>query len=165
MAAAATAAKGPAPSQPVSAVASRGWGGTGALLVPVRRGGYHDAGRRRRTVWKLLAVWTVLAAAFGAAVALPWLFFLLSDPRTVSSLAQFTIHNSASSSLRAPGISSPGTPGWDRPAQLLLGGGVALVAVQRGRWAADPLAVVAARLLHPADRPGAVPVGPEEPAS
>jgi len=65
----------------------------------------------------------------------------------LSSLGQFTIHTSASSALRALGVTSPGTPGWDRPAQLLLGAAVAFVAVRRGRWAAVPLAVLAARLL------------------
>ncbi len=87
------------------------------------------------------------AAVFAGAVALAWLPFLLGDPHTLSSLGQFTIHNSASSALRALGVTSSATPGWDRPAQLLLGAAVAHVAVRRGRWAAVPLAVLAARLL------------------
>jgi len=87
------------------------------------------------------------AAVFAGAVALAWLPFLLADPHTLCALGQFTIHNSASSALRALGVASSATPGWDRPAQLLLGAAVALVAVRRGRWAAVPLAVVAARLL------------------
>jgi len=87
------------------------------------------------------------AVVFAGALALAWLPFLLADPRTLSSLGQFTIHTSASSALRALGVTSPGTPGWDRPAQLLLGAAVAFVAVRRGRWAAVPLAVLGARLL------------------
>jgi len=93
------------------------------------------------------------AAVFAGALALAWLPFLLADPRTLSSLGQFTIHTSASSALRALGVTSPATPGWDRPAQLLLGAAVAFVAVRRGRWAAVPLAVLAARLLDPATYP------------
>jgi len=87
------------------------------------------------------------AVVFGGALAAAWLPFLLGDPHTLSSLGHFTIHNSPSSALRALGVTSPGTPSWDRAGQLLLGGAVALVAVRRGRWAAVPLAVVVARLL------------------
>ena len=87
------------------------------------------------------------AAVFAGAVALAWLPFLVGDPHTLSSLGQFTIHNSPSSALRALGVTTPATPSWDRPAQLLLGGSVALLALRRGRWTAVPLAVVVARLL------------------
>ncbi len=89
--------------------------------------------------WRSLAV-AALGAAFG------WLPFVLADPRTLA-LGRFSIHNVDNSALRALGAQAASTPAWDRPAQLALGVMVALICVRRGRWAAAPLAVVAARLL------------------
>jgi len=126
---------------------------TGLLLLPVwcelatHYAHLDDALALGFAILALLAFRTGHPAATAGAVALAWLPFLLADPRTLSALGQFTIHTSASSALRALGVTSPATPGWDRPAQLLLGAAVAFVAVRRGRWAAVPLAVLAARLL------------------
>jgi hypothetical protein len=49
--------------------------------------------------------------------------------------------------LRALGVTTAGTPGWDRPVQLFLGILLGVVAVSRGRWLAVPLVVLAVRLL------------------
>lgn len=83
---------------------------------------------------------------FAVGVAIAWLPFVFGDSGTLS-LGHFAIHNVDSSALRALGVSNPGTPSWDRPAQLLLGLVVAAVAVRRHRWSAVLLAAVAARLL------------------
>jgi hypothetical protein len=76
-----------------------------------------------------------------------WLPFVVSDPSTIWSTSQFTIANAADSSLRALGVGSARTPGWDRTAQLLLGLVVGAAAVVRRRWAAVLLAGIAVRLL------------------
>ena len=83
---------------------------------------------------------------FLAGVAGPWIPFVLADPGTLA-IGHFTIPNVADSALRALGVSTAGTPSWDRPVQILLGGGIAALAAWRGRWAAVLFAVVAARLL------------------
>lgn len=93
--------------------------------------------RRRRAV--------AFAAALAAVVA-AWLPFYVLDPASTAA-ARFRIANVASSSLRALGVSSPGTPVWDRPAQIGLGAALALLAVRRGRWPAVVAVVVCARLL------------------
>ncbi len=89
--------------------------------------------------------WRGLAVA-ALAVAAAWAPFVYADPRTLA-LGHFSIDNVDDSALRALGVHTANTPAWDRPAQLALGVIVALVCVRRGRWAAAPLAVVAARLL------------------
>jgi hypothetical protein len=85
------------------------------------------------------------ALTTGAAVAAGWLPFFLADPRTVRVL-HFTILNTPLSALRALGVTDARTPPWDRPAQALLGIGLGILAVRRGRWAAVPLLAVAARI-------------------
>jgi hypothetical protein len=85
------------------------------------------------------------AIATAAVVAAGWLPFFLSDADTVR-LLHFTIANSPMSALRALGVADPRTPGWDRPAQALLGIALGLVAVRRGRWPALILLAVAARI-------------------
>jgi len=85
-----------------------------------------------------------LLTALGVAGA--WLPFVLADPMTLA-LSRFTIENVDNSALHALGVHTANTPSWDRPAQAILGIVVAIVCVRRGRWAAVPLAVVAARLL------------------
>lgn len=82
----------------------------------------------------------------GAVIAVAWLPFVIAAPQTLA-MSRFTIDNVGSSALRALGVVTSGTPGWDRPAQLALGVGVGLVCVLRGRWPAAILAVVVARLL------------------
>jgi hypothetical protein len=86
------------------------------------------------------------AAVLALGVAAAWLPFVLGDPGTVS-LTHFSIDNVDDSALRALGITSAGTPSWDRPAQLLLGVTAAWFALRRGRWQHVLLVVVAARLL------------------
>jgi hypothetical protein len=50
------------------------------------------------------------------------------------------------SGLRALGVNSPGTPSWDRTAQILLGFALSAVAVWRGRWPAVVLICTAVRV-------------------
>ena len=89
----------------------------------------------------------LLAGSVAAAGILAvWLPFLLADPGTLS-LTHFTIDNVDDSSLRALGVTSSSTPSWDRPAQLLLGAGAAVLAIRRGRWPVVLLMVIAVRLL------------------
>jgi hypothetical protein len=68
------------------------------------------------------------------------------DPHTLNA-AHFTIEVARSSSLRLLGVMASATPPWDRPAQLLLGCGLAAVAVLRGRWAGVIALATAARVL------------------
>lgn len=86
------------------------------------------------------ATWTALA------VVLAYLPFVIADPHTVSAASAFTITNEPSSALRAIGVSDPGTPGWDRPAQIALGCVLGAVAVRRRRWPALLLLGVGARI-------------------
>ncbi|WP_433305344.1 alkaline phosphatase family protein [Actinoplanes sp. CA-030573] len=85
------------------------------------------------------------ALAAAGTIAVAWLPFFLADPRTVRAL-HFTIVNTPLSALRALGVTDPRTPPWDRPAQMLLGIALGVLAVRRGRWAAIPLLAVAARI-------------------
>ena len=91
--------------------------------------------------------WLAALAAFTGGVAVAWLPFLAADPRTLPSVAQFTIPNNPSSALRVLGVMAPRTPGWDRSAQLALGIAAGCVAVRRGRWQAVVLVAVAARIM------------------
>lgn len=86
------------------------------------------------------------ALVTAAAVSAVWLPFVIADPQTLL-IGRFTIDTAADSALRALGINDPTTPPWDRPAQLILGAVIGLLAVRRGRWALVPLAVVGARML------------------
>ena len=96
--------------------------------------------------------WTGLAWAAGATIVL-WAPFLVADPGSVAA-ARFGIRNVADSGLRALGVNSPTTPRWDRPAQILLGFGLAALAVWRGRWPAVLLICTAVRIaLDPNDYP------------
>ena len=89
----------------------------------------------------------MMRGAIGTAVvvAAGWLPFFLADPGTVR-LLHFSIVNSPLSALRVLGVTDPRTPGWDRPAQALLGVALGVVAVRRGHWAALILLAVAARV-------------------
>jgi len=86
------------------------------------------------------------ALVTAAAVAAVWLPFVIADPQTLM-IGRFTIDTAADSALRALGVKDPVTPPWDRPAQVILGAVIGLLAVRRGRWPLVPLAVVAARML------------------
>lgn len=83
---------------------------------------------------------------FVLATAVPWLPFLLADPRTLS-LGAFSIANAPDSALRALGVSTATTPFWDRPAQLVLAVLLGAWCVRRRAWAMVPLVAVAARML------------------
>lgn len=93
-------------------------------------------GRTRR---RHVVVWAL------AVVALAWTPFVIADPGTLSA-TQFTIVNEPSSALRALGVSTPGTPSWDRPAQVLVGCALGALAIRRRRWPAVPLLGVGARI-------------------
>jgi hypothetical protein len=95
--------------------------------------------------------WWRAAASTGAVTAAAWLPFALADHRTVAAL-HYTIRNMPGSALRALGVLDPRTPSWDRPAQLLIGCALGLIALRRGRWPAVILLGVGARIaLDPAD--------------
>jgi len=85
------------------------------------------------------ALWTA------AAIVIAWLPFVLADLHTLTA-TQFTIVNEPSSSLRALGVTTPGTPGWDRAAQIVLGCLLGTLAVYRRRWPAVILLGVGARV-------------------
>lgn len=90
---------------------------------------------------RLLRVTAVVVLA-----GLTWLPFIIAEPATLDA-SSFEIANETSSSLRALGITSPTTPAWVRPAQLIGGFGLAAVLVWKGRWTAALMAGVAFRLL------------------
>ena len=79
-------------------------------------------------------------------IAAAWLPFVLGDPGTLGA-AGYAITNEPSSALRALGVTTAGTPSWDRPAQLLLGLALGALAVRRGRWPAVIVLGIAARML------------------
>jgi hypothetical protein len=85
------------------------------------------------------------ALTTGIVIAAGWLPFFLADPGTVQML-HFTIVNTPLSALRALGVTDPRTPPWDRPAQALLGIGLGILAIHRGRWPAVLLLAIAARI-------------------
>jgi hypothetical protein len=86
------------------------------------------------------AVWTAVT------IVAAYLPFVIADPHTLSSASAFTITNEPSSALRALGVSDPGTPSWDRIAQISLGCALGAVAVRRRRWPALILLGVGARI-------------------
>lgn len=101
-----------------------------ALLLALPAG---DRSRLRGLTWAAVA--TVLL----------WAPFVIADFGTLAA-ARYAIPNVADSGLRALGVDSVSTPPWDRPAQLLVGLGLALVAVARGRWPAVLLIVTSVRI-------------------
>jgi len=92
------------------------------------------------------STWTRAAWAWGAGLVLAWSPFVLADPATLH-VGRFSIPNVASSSLRPLGVSSPETPVWDRPVQVLLGAALGLVAVVQRRWIVVPAIALAVRML------------------
>ncbi|WP_194904125.1 hypothetical protein [Catenulispora rubra] len=106
--------------------------------------------------WALVFLPLVFAASRAArkyvvfctavAVLLAWLPFVLVDLHTLTA-AQYAITNQPSSALRALGVSSPTTPGWDRPAQIILGCLLGAVAIRRRRWQAVIVLGIGARLV------------------
>jgi hypothetical protein len=85
-----------------------------------------------------------LAWAAGVTAVL-WAPFVIADPGSVAA-AHYAIPNVAVSGLRALGVDSASTPPWDRAAQILIGLGLAVVAVRRGRWPAVLLICTSVRL-------------------
>jgi hypothetical protein len=85
------------------------------------------------------------AVCTAVVVVLAWSPFVLGDPHTLSA-AQYTIANEPSSALRALGVNTPGTPGWDRSAQIVLGCLLGALATWRGRWPAVILLGIGARI-------------------
>jgi hypothetical protein len=88
---------------------------------------------------------TAVAIAVGV-VAVAWLPFFLADPGTVHAL-RYAIPNTPMSALRVLGVDSPTTPPWCRSVQAVLGVGLAVQAVRRGRWPLTLLVVIAARVV------------------
>lgn len=86
------------------------------------------------------------SALFCAAVAIPWIPFVLVDPRTLD-LGNFTITVADNSVLRLLGSSALTTPAWDRPLQFVVGAALAAWLAHRGRWLSVPFAVLSVRLL------------------
>ncbi len=86
-----------------------------------------------------------LALGFVVSV-LPWLPFIIGDPRTMH-ISSFVIENAADSALRVWGVTDPMTPWWCRFAQLALGALFAWYAARAGRIEWVPLAVIASRLV------------------
>jgi hypothetical protein len=93
-----------------------------------------------RTRYRYAAVYAV------ATVLLAWLPFVIADFGTLGA-AQYAIVNEPSSALRALGVGTPGTPSWDRTAQLVLGCALGLLAVVRRRWPAVLLLGIGARIV------------------
>jgi hypothetical protein len=85
-------------------------------------------------------------AVYGASVAVAWVPFLISDPRTLGA-AGYRIPVDPSSALFVLGFGGGQTPSWDRVVQIAVGTGLAVLAVRSGRWAAVILVVVLARLV------------------
>ncbi|WP_235215423.1 hypothetical protein [Phaeacidiphilus oryzae] len=74
-----------------------------------------------------------------------WLPFYLGDIHSFAA-ARYAIPNQPASSLRWLGVHDPGTPSWDRPAQVLLGFLLGALAVRRGHWPAVVLVSANARI-------------------
>ncbi|MDJ0346252.1 hypothetical protein QMK19_38055 [Streptomyces sp. H10-C2] len=92
-----------------------------------------------RADWRRAACWLV------GLVAVAWLPFYITHLGSAAA-AQFAIPNQPASALRWFGVADAVTPGWDRPAQALLGLGLGTVAVLRGRWPAVVLLGADARI-------------------
>ncbi|MEU0835319.1 hypothetical protein [Streptomyces sp. NPDC005969] len=79
-------------------------------------------------------------------VAAAWLPFYLTHLDTFAA-AHFAIPNQPDSALRWFGVNDPGTPWWDRPAQMTLGMALGALAVRRHRWAAVVVLAADARIV------------------
>lgn len=95
---------------------------------------------------KNLRATAIAALAAAATLAVAWLPFLIADPGTLHA-TRFLIRNEPNSALRALGVTQDYTPNWDRPAQILLGCGLGVIATARGRWPAVLLLAGGARIL------------------
>jgi hypothetical protein len=79
-------------------------------------------------------------------IAAAWSPFLLIDVRSLTA-GRFAIPVQAASPLHWLGVYEAGTPWWDRPAQILLGLLLGVLAVRRDRWPAVVLLGVNARIV------------------
>jgi hypothetical protein len=88
--------------------------------------------------------WRAIAWAAGVTLLL-WAPFVIADPHSIAA-ARYAIPNVDGSGLRALGVNTPDTPWWDRAAQLLIGFGLSVIAIRRGRWPAVLLICTAVRV-------------------
>jgi len=122
------------------AVDSKPWAAGFLPLLFVVPGSLWRRGDRRRVAMVALAL-----------IAVAWLPFFVADPHTRTAL-EFSIGNAPDSALRALGVTDPGTPSWDRWAQIGVGCLLGGVAVWRRRWPAVVLIGACARIaLEPND--------------
>jgi hypothetical protein len=106
------------------------------VLIPV--------GQSRQS--RNLRATAIAALAAMAVVAVAWLPFFIADSGTLHA-TRFLIRNEPNSALRALGVTQNYTPSWDRPAQILLGCGLGVLAIARRRWPAVLLLAGGARIL------------------
>ena len=122
------------------AVDSKPWAAAFLPLLLAAPGSLWQHGERRRTVLVAMAL-----------IAVAWLPFFIADPQTGQAL-QYSIANVPDSALRALGVNDPGTPTWDRWAQIVAGCVFGGVAVWRRRWPAAVMIGAGARIaLEPND--------------
>ena len=86
-------------------------------------------------------------AAWALTCSVCWLPFVIFDHRTLGALAGFRVPVAPDSVFGLLGFTLARSPSWDRPAQLLIGFILALIAAKTGRWAAVPVLVIATRTL------------------
>lgn len=84
-------------------------------------------------------------ATYAVVVTAAWLPFFVAAPASLHA-GQFQIPVSPASVLHLFGVRG-GTPGWCRPAQILLGAAAVGIAIRRRRWYAIALVGVCARML------------------
>jgi hypothetical protein len=89
---------------------------------------------------------TLAFTVFVGAIVAAWAPFFIADPHTWN-LTHFAIPNAAGSALRALGVHAASTPAWDRPAQVVLGCVLGVIAVVKRRPAGVLVVGIAARLL------------------
>jgi hypothetical protein len=104
--------------------------------------------------WALLAIALAAAVpgrrlrglALAAAVAVvPWLPFVIADPRT-ADVGSFHLPVDPGSTLVWLGANASSTPGWPRLAQFLVAACLTAWALARGRWALIPVIAFAVRI-------------------
>lgn len=115
------------------------------LLLAGGRTRWRTPDQPTRPIRDNLHAWMVAAACAAAVIAAAWLPFFIAVPRTVRAL-HYTIVNMQDSALHVIGVDNLQTPHWDRQAQILLAGALALIAIGRGRWPAVLLLGAGARI-------------------
>ena len=89
---------------------------------------------------------TLRSCAVAVGVAIVWWLPFLTDPRTVTALWRFRLDVSANSGLALLGVGPGLMPGWARPAQLVTGVLLGVLASRRGHWIGVPLVGFAVRV-------------------